>query len=336
MKKKILILLLCFTSFSIFAQAKLELYKDMLTTDNLRLRSIENGNNQVLCVLSKGTRVTIIDIKQKETIDGITSNWVFVEVKKDAKDKDGNPVKYGMIGKCFGAYLKNASPVSYDPNYGNGNGTITERTEDKDFYITKRKYQLKLKVGEMAGVCNIYKDLNKTQLLTTIKLNDYVDVEEYWEVQSKKDSQKYAFFKVTYNGIKGFLHISNVYENNKWEILEKIKIKNKTWTVRKLYQDLSVFSNDEYVEIRDNPGFVNTKVISKIPASYTEGRGQVNIKIEAATEECDPSDSIYRWVKITHEGKTGWIYSKFLSAERGGPTFLIPEHVIDFEFSDAP
>jgi hypothetical protein len=36
--------------------------------------------------------------------------------------------------------------------------------------------------------------------------------------------------------------------------------------------------------------------------------------------------------RLTYDGKTGWIYGKYLSAERGGPQYLIPNEVLDFEF----
>ena len=93
MKRFFILLPFAFFSFFAFAQTKLELYKDMVTTDNLRLRT-PYAENKIITVLNKGTKVKIIDIEdEKETIDGITSNWVTVEVQKDAKDKDGKPVK---------------------------------------------------------------------------------------------------------------------------------------------------------------------------------------------------------------------------------------------------
>ena len=88
MKRFFILLPFAFFSFFIFAQTKLELYKDMVTTDNLRLRT-PYAENKIITVLNKGTKVKIIDIEdEKETIDGITSNWVTVEVQKNAKDKD--------------------------------------------------------------------------------------------------------------------------------------------------------------------------------------------------------------------------------------------------------
>ena len=352
MKRLSILLLSIFISFSAFAQTKLALYQDMITTDNLRLRSPKYAGNKILTVLNKGTRVKIIDIEDKEeTIDGITSNWVMVEVQKNAKDKDGNPIKYAVVGRCFAGYLQEATPASYVPDYENGNGTILAQTEDNDFYILKRKHQQKIKIGEMTDDFNIYKDINKSQVLTQITLNDRINVEELWVVQSKKDSLHYVWLKVSYNGIQGFFfysgaHYNNYYkkivdsysdpyQNNRWEILEKIKTGNKVWTARKVYQTLSVFSENGFVEVRDKPGLVGTVVIAKIPSSFKNGNGQENIITEAITEEYEGSYN-KRWVRITVEGKTGWISGASLSAERGGPTYYIPEDWIAWDKGDAP
>lgn len=43
-------------------------------------------------------------ITKEETIGGITSNWVTIEVQEGAKDKDGKPIKYAVVGRCFGFY----------------------------------------------------------------------------------------------------------------------------------------------------------------------------------------------------------------------------------------
>ena len=92
-------------------------------------------------------------------------------------------------------------------------------------------------------------------------------------------------------------------------------------------QSLSIFSPSDFIELRDNPGLLGTHVIAKIPSSYKNGNGQINIKTEAITEE--NIDGIY-WIRISIEGITGWISSEYLSAERGGPTFLIPKSIILF------
>jgi hypothetical protein len=82
------------------------LNKTMLVNENLKLRSGEATSTQVLTVMQAGTKVKILELGKPETIDGINSNWVKVEVQTGAKDRDGKPIKSGTIGWCYGGYLK--------------------------------------------------------------------------------------------------------------------------------------------------------------------------------------------------------------------------------------
>ncbi len=255
------------------------------------------------------------------------------------------------MGRCFGGYLREAKPISHNSNYDNGNGTIIENTENDNFYITRKKHQQKLKIGEMANDRTIYKAIDKKEVLVTVNLNDYVNVEEFWIVQSKTDFLHYTWMKVSYNGNSGFMYyggayynnyyektidyIADPYKNNQWEILETIQNNGKNWTVRKICQTLSVFSTDDYVNVYEKPGDTTSSIVAKLPSSYTNGNGQTNIVTEAITEEYETSYRD-RWVRISVEGNSGWISGKYLSAERGGPTYQIPEDCIAFEYGDAP
>lgn len=78
----------------------------MLVNENLKLRSGEASSIQVLVVMQAGTKVKILELGKAETIDGISSNWVKVEVQKGAKDREGKPIKSGTVGWCYGGYLK--------------------------------------------------------------------------------------------------------------------------------------------------------------------------------------------------------------------------------------
>lgn len=82
------------------------LKKIMSVKENLKLRSGEATTTSVLAVMSAGTRVKILTLGKQATIDGITSNWVQVEVQAGAKDRDGKPIAAGTTGWCFGGYLK--------------------------------------------------------------------------------------------------------------------------------------------------------------------------------------------------------------------------------------
>ena len=78
----------------------------MLVTENLKLRTGEATSTEVFAVMSAGTKVKILELGKEETIDGISSNWVKVEVQTGAKDRDGKPIKAGSVGWCYGGYLK--------------------------------------------------------------------------------------------------------------------------------------------------------------------------------------------------------------------------------------
>lgn len=80
--------------------------KLMSVSENLKLRSGEATSTQVLTVMSAGTKVKILELGKAETIDGINSNWVKVEVQSGAKDRDGKEIKTGTVGWCYGGYLK--------------------------------------------------------------------------------------------------------------------------------------------------------------------------------------------------------------------------------------
>ena len=80
--------------------------KTMTVRENLKLRSGEDTSTQVLAVMSAGAKVRILELGKAETIDGIPSNWVKVEVQQGAKDCDGKPIKKGTVGWCFGGYLE--------------------------------------------------------------------------------------------------------------------------------------------------------------------------------------------------------------------------------------
>ena len=80
--------------------------KTMTVSENLKLRSAEATTSEVITVMSAGTKVKILELGKAENIDGISSNWVKVEVQKGAKDRDGRAIRAGTVGWCYGGYLK--------------------------------------------------------------------------------------------------------------------------------------------------------------------------------------------------------------------------------------
>lgn len=85
-------------------QNNVSLDKLMTASDNLRLRSAEETSSSIITTMQKGTSVKVIKLGKLETIDGITSNWVQIEVQS-GKDRDDKTLKKGTIGWCFGGYL---------------------------------------------------------------------------------------------------------------------------------------------------------------------------------------------------------------------------------------
>lgn len=78
----------------------------LAASDNLRLRSAGSMSGTTVVTVAKGTSVKVLQLGGSATIDGITSNWVQVEVQSGAKDRDGRSIKAGTTGWCFGGYLK--------------------------------------------------------------------------------------------------------------------------------------------------------------------------------------------------------------------------------------
>ena len=74
-------------------------------SDNLRLRSSGSTAGKPVVTIGKGTQVKVLAVGAEQRIDGITSNWVQVEVQSGAKDRDGKPIAAGTTGWCFGGYL---------------------------------------------------------------------------------------------------------------------------------------------------------------------------------------------------------------------------------------
>ena len=85
---------------------RLQQGKRYRASDNLRLRSSGSTAGKPVVTIGKGTQVKVLGIGAEQTIDGITSNWVQVEVLSGAKDRDGKPIAAGTVGWCFGGYLK--------------------------------------------------------------------------------------------------------------------------------------------------------------------------------------------------------------------------------------
>ena len=80
--------------------------KFMLVKENLKLRNEEKASSDLITVMATGSWVKILAIGKKETINGITSNWVKVSTVRNSVDTDGNKIPSDTIGWCYGGYLE--------------------------------------------------------------------------------------------------------------------------------------------------------------------------------------------------------------------------------------
>lgn len=94
MKKNCFICVLFFITFCVYA-----LPYTHYTTDYLRIRKDSNLNSEIITVLEPNMGMEFIQKGKKDTIDGITANWVKVSSAN------------GYVGWCFAGYL---NPIEKD------------------------------------------------------------------------------------------------------------------------------------------------------------------------------------------------------------------------------
>lgn len=64
-----------------------------------------SGTNLV-CALQSGSKVKILKLSHKQSIDSLNSFWVYVEIMKNAVTTDGKKVQKVTNGYCFSGYLE--------------------------------------------------------------------------------------------------------------------------------------------------------------------------------------------------------------------------------------
>ena len=74
--------------------------------ENIYLRENEDTSGEIITTIQTDTLVKVLSLGKEDAIDGIKSNWVQIEVQTGGWDSDGNPIKAGTTGWCFGGNLK--------------------------------------------------------------------------------------------------------------------------------------------------------------------------------------------------------------------------------------
>jgi hypothetical protein len=185
-----------------------------------------------------------------------------------------------------------------------------------------------LQIGDLSDEENLsiynQQSLENGAVIGRLKLNDFINIIEIAEAKIKNDY--YAWLNIkTDNNISGWIFFEKddqtgakyfiPYFNNRWEIIETIKIRDKNWTIRKtIGQLVSVW---EVLNIRDKPGLIDSKVISKI--ILPKSNPQVNVTVTEMTEETETIDKrTDHWLKIKYHETESWIFGGYASVERGG------------------
>ncbi len=225
--------------------------------------------------------------------------------------------------------------------YSLANGSIISKSKNKKENFFVREHLQTVEIGENIEDFQreIHSGINESDIIANLKKNDLVDISEIWYVIAKGGKNADIWLKVNFKNTVGFILYQDSrncnkyslsidpYRDGTWDLLEKF---DDGWTARRVKQTLAVYGDDDEIELRDRPGIKKSKVIAHIPRSERNGNGQVNLEVEAVTEETEKKKGGDRWVRVTWDGNTGWVYAAPLSAERGGPKIWTPENILEW------
>jgi hypothetical protein len=115
--------------------------------------------------------------------------------------------------------------------------------------------------------------------------------------------------------------------NGNGEKTERIEANGRTWTARKLEQELLIDAREgsHLVNAREFPG-----ITARVLFQLDNGSSVETLAITKESETLDGLDS--GWVKIrAGDGKTGWVFGAYTGVKgRDGPKFLTPENIEDW------
>jgi len=77
----------------------------------LKMRQSPDRYSRTLLLLEAGTLLKVVEVGKRETIDGLSANWVKVQPVNDDKSVEGNVIKDSLLAEAtaawvFGAYLE--------------------------------------------------------------------------------------------------------------------------------------------------------------------------------------------------------------------------------------
>ena len=222
--------------------------------------------------------------------------------------------------------------------YADENGKVISETINKNETVLVRKHVQTVEIGENIDDFQreIHSGINEKDVVFTLKENDLIEISEIWYLIPKNGKKSDVWLKITFKNATGFMHYEDSrikttrmsmdpYRDGTWELLETF---DDGWTSRRINQALAVYSDENEVELRDRPGTKNSQVIGYIPSSKKNNLLQINLEIDAVTEETEKKKGGDHWVHTSWDGKSGWVYAGPLTAERGGPKLWTPENIL--------
>lgn len=327
MKKICFICILLFITFCVYA-----LPYTHYTCDYLRIRKDYNLNSEIISVLEPNMAVEIIAKGKKDTIDGITANWVKVTSAN------------GHVGWCFSGYLNpiekdvseilakevekvesGAYPVKKIPLKNLKNITsITELSGKDGYYIQQegRGFQdagrapeiLQLVIeNEKVFVKEI--DIVNGEIITLKKTEFIFDGKTYSHDKSNiklnDKNQLYIFYleNVPEKNWLGTYEYEKPYTKSD---INSVQLVNQTSDVLKNYVGLYKFDSFKIIK-NENYNFPTSNVQnSKIDITYNDTKKCLSVNYRYLTNitNSSPSNNILDFIEVSSTEPFFWSYGE--------------------------
>ena len=273
-------------------------------------------------VLKRGTVVSVCGVASgRSTIKGVTGNWYYVSLPA----LDG--LQYGWI---FGSYFVDydaSRKVEYDEilkaefNSPSKEGYSPFTKKAKLDLSDSSKYQVHdvtvfLNYEEEDGWnIKVYDSPEMEKEISTIKKGDDVRFSRYVTTIA---SNKTTVEAETSSGFYGFIPIRNPYRDGQFEYLETLSVDGK---------DVEVLKLDDSFGLYDD-------VLKALPSDNSETVYEMTHEDGGKYYKSTAITSDYQWVKMYSDKWEGWVHSKELSKDKGGPTIDTPIIMIEWELKN--
>ncbi|MBQ7905421.1 MAG: SH3 domain-containing protein [Spirochaetaceae bacterium] len=301
------------------------------TSDYLRIRNDYNLNSQIITVLEPNMGVEIIANGKKETIDGITSNWVKVISAN------------GYVGWCFAGYLKpiekDVSEIlakevekvkagAYSNNYSLSNlkniSSILEFQGSEGYYIQQQSRGFQ-NSGRAPEILQLVIDNEKVFVkeidivngeILTLKGNEFV-------FNGKTFAHNKSNIKINDKNQIHIFYLENVPEKN-WlgtyeyekpytkSDINSVQLVNQTSDVLKNYVGLYKFDSFKIIK-NENYIFPSLNVQnSKIDITYNDTKKCLSVNYRYLTNitNSSPSNNILDFIEVSSTEPFFWSYGE--------------------------